>query len=69
MDVNFAELPTNPRLRIPIIEYNSNIRDQVRRVYVQMTPCQPRDNKFQWHNLENNQENSILLGLMNMLID
>ncbi|XP_022858752.1 ankyrin-1-like, partial [Olea europaea var. sylvestris] len=35
-DVEFdvTKLPTNPSLRIPILDYNANIRDEVRRAYM-----------------------------------
>lgn len=34
-------LPTG--LRIPILDYNANIRDQIRRAYMLKGPCQPQD--------------------------
>ncbi|KAL2512353.1 General transcription factor 2-related zinc finger protein [Abeliophyllum distichum] len=34
-DFDVAQLPTDPGLRIPILDYNVNIRDQVRRAYMQ----------------------------------
>ncbi|XP_042380497.1 uncharacterized protein LOC121972954 [Zingiber officinale] len=33
-------------LRIPICSYNANIRDQVRRIYLQKGPCQPSGYEF-----------------------
>ncbi|XP_026400081.1 uncharacterized protein LOC113295972 [Papaver somniferum] len=38
---NPADLPTDPALRIPISEYDPDIRDQVRRAYLKKGPCQP----------------------------
>ncbi|XP_062075933.1 uncharacterized protein LOC133780069 [Humulus lupulus] len=45
-EFNLGDLPTDPGLRIPILNYNPNIRDQVRRHYMQMGPCQPRHHDF-----------------------
>ncbi|CAH9140347.1 unnamed protein product [Cuscuta epithymum] len=41
-----SQLPSDPGLRIPISSYNPNIRDQVRRAYLQKGPCQPFEHKF-----------------------
>ena len=43
VEFNVAQLSTNPRLRIPILNYNVNIRDQIRRVYFQRGPYQPQN--------------------------
>ncbi|XP_062085462.1 uncharacterized protein LOC133791557 [Humulus lupulus] len=45
-EFNLGDLPTDLGLRIPILDYNPNIRDQVRRHYMQMGPCQPRHHDF-----------------------
>ncbi|XP_062116521.1 uncharacterized protein LOC133830545 [Humulus lupulus] len=45
-EFNLGDLPTDPGLRIPILNYNPNIRDQVRSHYMQMDPCQPRHHDF-----------------------
>ncbi|KAM6543835.1 hypothetical protein CsatB_008282 [Cannabis sativa] len=35
VEINLAELPSNPGLRTPILEYDLNVRDQIRRAYLQ----------------------------------
>ncbi|XP_022883163.1 zinc finger MYM-type protein 1-like [Olea europaea var. sylvestris] len=47
-DVEFdvTKLPTGPGLRIPILDYSANIRDEVRRAYILKGPCQPQDHDF-----------------------
>nr|XP_011462100.1 PREDICTED: uncharacterized protein LOC101307575 [Fragaria vesca subsp. vesca] len=44
VEINLADLPSDPRLRKSISDYDSNIRDQVQREYLQ-SPCQPKDHK------------------------
>ena len=34
VEINLIDLPTDPGLRTPILDYNPNVRDQVRRVYM-----------------------------------
>ncbi|XP_022897746.1 uncharacterized protein LOC111411446 [Olea europaea var. sylvestris] len=46
-----AQLPTDPGLRTPILDYNVNLRDQIRRVYLQ------RGLAFCGHEESNNQGN------------
>ena len=46
VDIDLENLPTDPGLRTPISEYDPNIRDQVRRAYIQRGPCQPRNHKY-----------------------
>ncbi|XP_075495869.1 uncharacterized protein LOC142533113 [Primulina tabacum] len=45
-EFDFSQLPVDPGLRTPICEYNVNIRDQVRRAYLQKGPCQPSGYEF-----------------------
>ena len=45
-DLELSELPSNPGQRPPISSYNPNVRDEVRRAYLQMGPCQPRFHNF-----------------------
>ncbi|XP_022847505.1 zinc finger MYM-type protein 1-like [Olea europaea var. sylvestris] len=47
-DVEFdvTKLPTDPCLRIPILDYNANIRDEARRAYMLKGLCQPQDHNF-----------------------
>jgi len=44
--IDVTQLPIVPGLRIPIIEYDVNVRDEIRRAYIQLGPCQPRKHKF-----------------------
>ncbi|KAL5563579.1 hypothetical protein UlMin_033326 [Ulmus minor] len=46
LDISLDELETDPGLRIPISEYNPNIRDEVRRKYLLRGSCQPRNHDF-----------------------
>ena len=46
IEFNSADLPTDPGLRPPIMDYALNIRDQVRRFYMQKSPCQPTKHEF-----------------------
>ena len=39
-------LPSDPARRPRILDYDPNIRDQVRRRYLLKGPCQPRNHKF-----------------------
>nr|XP_017221282.1 PREDICTED: uncharacterized protein LOC108198012 [Daucus carota subsp. sativus] len=45
-EFNSEELISDPGLRIPIAEYNVNIRDQVRRAYIAKGPFQITDYNF-----------------------
>ena len=44
--IDSAQLPTDLGLRTPIMDCNINLRDQIRRVYLQSGPCQPRNHAF-----------------------
>ena len=46
IEINIADLPSDPGLRAPISDYNPNIQDEIRRHYLQQGPCQPKDHKF-----------------------
>ena len=46
VDIDLENLPTDPGLRTPISKYDPNIRDEVRRAYIQRGPCQPRNHKY-----------------------
>ncbi|KAI5343730.1 hypothetical protein L3X38_011606 [Prunus dulcis] len=41
-----ANLPADPGLRPQMLDYDPNIRDEVRRAYLQKGPCQPKDHTF-----------------------
>ena len=47
-EVNSAELipPSDPALRQPILNYNPNERDRIRRIYLTNGPCQPCNHEF-----------------------
>ncbi|KAL4611456.1 hypothetical protein ACB092_08G124600 [Castanea dentata] len=46
IEVDVANLPTDPGLRIKICNYHPNERDQIRRHYLQSKHCQPVDHDF-----------------------
>ncbi|KAM3359380.1 hypothetical protein P3S68_019090 [Capsicum galapagoense] len=45
-NIDFTYLKADPVERRPIVEYDANIRDEVRRYYIQKGPCQPKDLNF-----------------------
>ena len=46
VEFNSTDLQTDPGLRLSIWDCNPNVRDQVRREYIQMGPCQPIKHNF-----------------------
>uniref|UniRef100_M1BAU8 HAT family dimerisation domain containing protein n=1 Tax=Solanum tuberosum TaxID=4113 RepID=M1BAU8_SOLTU len=44
--LDFKSLEADPKDRMPISSYSPNIRDAVRRYYIQKKPCQPVDHIF-----------------------
>lgn len=46
LDGILANLPADPGLRPPILTYDPNFRDEIRRAYLQKGPCQPKDHNF-----------------------
>ena len=46
IEVDVANLPTDPSLRIKISNYHPNERDQIRRHYLQNKHCQLVDHDF-----------------------
>ncbi|XP_022852781.1 uncharacterized protein LOC111374358 [Olea europaea var. sylvestris] len=46
VEFDVTKLPTDPGLRIPILDYNVNIRDELQRAYMLKGPCQPQDHDF-----------------------
>ncbi|XP_021826322.1 zinc finger MYM-type protein 1-like [Prunus avium] len=46
LDGVLANLQADPGLRTRMIDYDSNIRDEIRRAYLQKGPCQPRGHNF-----------------------
>ncbi|KAI5338336.1 hypothetical protein L3X38_017607 [Prunus dulcis] len=51
LDEVLANLQADPGLRIRMIEYDTNIRDEVRRAYLQKGHCQPRGHSFPQSNI------------------
>ncbi|KAJ9557939.1 hypothetical protein OSB04_012553 [Centaurea solstitialis] len=45
-EINLADLPSDPGMRIRILDYNPNIRDEVQRSYLIKESCQPRNHQF-----------------------
>jgi len=45
-EINLEDLPADPGLRKRILTYDPNVRDQIRRAYLQKGPCQPRSHTF-----------------------
>ncbi|KAL6573582.1 ubiquitin-specific protease ubp15 [Orobanche hederae] len=64
MEINLPDLPTDPGLRIRILDYNPNIRDEVRRAYLLKGPCQPRSHDFPYTAFGQSSSRSLL----NMLL-
>ncbi|PKU72827.1 hypothetical protein MA16_Dca020267 [Dendrobium catenatum] len=46
VEISVENLPSDPGLRIPINNFNHNIRDEIRRTYLQKGPFQPRSHDF-----------------------
>ena len=46
LDDTLNNIPADPGLRTRILDYDPNIRDEIRRAYIQKGPCQPRDHAF-----------------------
>ncbi|PIN03956.1 hypothetical protein CDL12_23512 [Handroanthus impetiginosus] len=46
LDVDLRNLPAYPGIRSKISEYHPNIRDEIRRAYLQKGPCQSRKHNF-----------------------
>ena len=46
LEINLDDLLVDSRLRIRILNYHPNIRDQVRRAYLQKGPCQAKKHNF-----------------------
>ncbi|KAI5312652.1 hypothetical protein L3X38_041825 [Prunus dulcis] len=50
-DEVLANLQADPGLRTRMIDYDSNIRDEIRRAYLQKGPCQPKGHNFPQSNI------------------
>ncbi|XP_058181281.1 uncharacterized protein LOC131299720 [Rhododendron vialii] len=65
---DLPELQADPGLRPRIMDYDPNIREQVRRAYLLKGPCQPRNHQFRQRNFSgflrrfNSREDSTLNG-------
>ncbi|XP_021828837.1 uncharacterized protein LOC110769211 isoform X2 [Prunus avium] len=51
LEINLDDLPLDPGLRTRIGDYHPNVRDQVRKAYLQKGPFQPRNHSFPQRNL------------------
>jgi len=49
--VDLEALEHDPRKRIPISRYNVNDRDSVRRRYIELGPCQPKNHDFKYRDI------------------
>ena len=45
-EFDLSSLPTDPGLRPRILDYSHDVRDKIRRAYLQKGPCQPRGHEF-----------------------
>ena len=68
IEVDVANLPTNPGLRIKISNYHPNERDQIRRHYLQNKPCQLVTMIFHKINLAKQSVDLIYCGSKNILV-
>ena len=50
-EADLAALQHDPGKRIPISRYAVNDQDRVRRRYIEMGPCQPKNHKFEFTNI------------------
>ncbi|XP_031378142.1 zinc finger MYM-type protein 1 [Punica granatum] len=46
VEINLEDLPSDPGLRKKISDYHPNVRDRIRRHYLQQGPCQPQGHDF-----------------------
>ena len=46
VDVDLRDLLMDPDLRSRNLDYDPNIQDQIRRVYLKRGPCQPKGHEF-----------------------
>ncbi|KAJ9545408.1 hypothetical protein OSB04_025115 [Centaurea solstitialis] len=67
-EINLADLPADPGMRIRILDCNPNIRDEVRRSYLLKGPYNHETTNSLTLFLEGNNEDLTPLGLMNILL-
>jgi hypothetical protein len=46
IELNMSDIVVDPILRKPIDEFHHGIRDDARRAFLNMGPCQPKGHKF-----------------------
>ncbi|XP_023754831.2 uncharacterized protein LOC111903287 [Lactuca sativa] len=46
VEINLPDLPSDPGMRTRILDYDPNVRDEVRRAYLLKGPCQPKSHEF-----------------------
>ena len=68
IEVDVANLPTDPGLRIKISNYHPNERDQIRGHYLQSKPCQPVDHDFPQSQFGKTKHQFNPLGSKNILV-
>ena len=49
--VDLEALEHDPGKRIPISRYDVNVRDSVRRRYIELGPCQPKNHDFKYRDI------------------
>ena len=50
--VDLEALEHDPGKRIPISRYDVNVRDSVRRRYIELGPCQPKNHDFKYRDID-----------------
>ncbi|CAN1273147.1 hypothetical protein LINPERPRIM_LOCUS14881 [Linum perenne] len=63
-DVDVNLLKADPGLRKKISSFHPNVQDEVRRLYIQRDPCQPKCHSFPLEKLVERNGDLLLLGLM-----
>ena len=67
VEINSADLPSDPGLRSRITDYHPNDRDQVRRAYAQRGACQPKEHIFHTKHMVLRTDSSTRVGLLNSI--
>ena len=67
VEINSADLPSDPGLRSRITDYHPNDRDQVRRAYAQRGACQPKEHIFHTKHMVLWTDSSTRVGLLNSI--
>ena len=67
VDIDLENLPIDPGLRTHISKYDPNIRDEVRRAYIQRGLCQPRNHKYPLQQFENQSRKLMCQDIINAM--